>query len=273
LPPKEWDEQSLVAYLLGDLPELEVVRLEDAYFSEPKLFELLEALERELQDEYLRGAMTGRRLQLFERRYGVVGCGSSRLDAEREWFEAARMVRASSGRSSKPQHSFFEKWPVAWPTVPYLKFGIALCTVVIAGWLVFHLPGGRTPGSVSNLSSRQGASVAYLLRPGRERSAAGDSGSNAAAPIVVPSTASTVLLHLQFDAKVASGRYRASIRPVGRQDAWSGPATGPPGATLLDVEVPASALGSKDYVLKLEVWNGNPTWTTVESYFFQVDRR
>ena len=62
------DEQLLIRYLLGELPEAECIELEQLCLESDEVFEQLEAVEAELTDDYVRGVLVGHRRKEFEKR-------------------------------------------------------------------------------------------------------------------------------------------------------------------------------------------------------------
>lgn len=59
----------LIQYLLGELPEAEQDKLEEALFEDRELFAQLEAVEDELIESYVRGELKQNDRQRFERAY------------------------------------------------------------------------------------------------------------------------------------------------------------------------------------------------------------
>lgn len=59
-------EEHLVRYLLGELPEEEMLKLEESYFLDEGAFDNLQAAERELIDRYLEGRLSRRERNKFE---------------------------------------------------------------------------------------------------------------------------------------------------------------------------------------------------------------
>src|SRR5215470_18820848 len=64
----EHDERT-IRYLLGDLPETEQTAVEQEYFVDPEKFEEVWATENDLVDGYVRGRLSRRERELFERNY------------------------------------------------------------------------------------------------------------------------------------------------------------------------------------------------------------
>ncbi len=68
---KSVNEELIVRYLLGDLPEEEQARLEDRAFSDRKYMQNIVAVESDLIDEYVRGELSDSERRRFERRFLV----------------------------------------------------------------------------------------------------------------------------------------------------------------------------------------------------------
>jgi hypothetical protein len=63
------DEQVMIRYLLGDLPEEEQLRLEERFFSDHEYYQQLLALEDELRYDYAQSELSPRERELFEKRF------------------------------------------------------------------------------------------------------------------------------------------------------------------------------------------------------------
>src|SRR5262245_55290898 len=68
MPTRENDEL-LIAYLLGELPEAECVRIEEQYLADETAFAPLLAVEAELYDAYARNSLSPERRRLFEQKF------------------------------------------------------------------------------------------------------------------------------------------------------------------------------------------------------------
>jgi hypothetical protein len=86
---KAIDEKQAVRYLLGELTEAEQVRLEELFFHDSELSELLSEAEDDLVDQYVRQELSGRERKRFEdhfliseRRREKVGFAKALLQAE-----------------------------------------------------------------------------------------------------------------------------------------------------------------------------------------------
>jgi hypothetical protein len=63
------DEELLVKYLLGNMPETDEVQVEDRAFADANYLGALEAAEADLIDTYVRGGLSQSERRAFERRF------------------------------------------------------------------------------------------------------------------------------------------------------------------------------------------------------------
>ena len=134
------DDQLLVRYLLGELPDDDAGELEQAVLTDGGLFEKLCAIEDDLVDAYVRGELAAQPARSFERRFLANAEGRSRVamargfvtavdrrpapEADREslWQRLGRLLAPTPTpfpwRASGATH-----W--AWATVLVLAVGLA----------------------------------------------------------------------------------------------------------------------------------------------------
>jgi len=93
--PRASTDEQLTRYLLGELPEEESAALEEEYFADDACFERLLALDDELVDDYVRGALPPSRRAQLERRLRETG----------QWgrVQFARAVSQRLGADSQTQ--------------------------------------------------------------------------------------------------------------------------------------------------------------------------
>jgi len=63
------NDQTIIRYLLNELPDAEQVSFEDEYLEDEALFEQVRAVEEELIEDYVKGALSPNERRLFERHY------------------------------------------------------------------------------------------------------------------------------------------------------------------------------------------------------------
>lgn len=96
------DQEFLTRYLLGELSEEEAMELEQACLDDDELFERVEAIQAGLTDEYVRGELSGRKLDRFERNL-LNGPGRA------EDVELARLIMGAATQRRSPV-ARFEDW-------------------------------------------------------------------------------------------------------------------------------------------------------------------
>ncbi|HSE20730.1 MAG TPA: hypothetical protein VLB68_03705 [Pyrinomonadaceae bacterium] len=84
------NDETIIAYLLGELPEDESERIERRYLEDESLFQRLEELEDELVDDYVGGALAPTRNAAFENHFLRTT----------ERFEKVEFARAMAARAS-----------------------------------------------------------------------------------------------------------------------------------------------------------------------------
>lgn len=118
-------------YLLGVLSEDEVARLEESYFSDDALFEDIETTEDELIDAYVRGQLSDRDRELFEK-----NLATSRRLSERVEFGKLLKERASASLAlSSSSQSHAPRWSALFASLfnqhPALKAAAAASVLVV----------------------------------------------------------------------------------------------------------------------------------------------
>src|SRR5437588_10968059 len=92
------EEELMVRYLLGDLPEDAQVQIEQHFLSDDNFFELLSAAEDELRYDYALGHLSARERELFEKRF--VQSPQDRAGVD---FASALMTKLAALESSEPR--------------------------------------------------------------------------------------------------------------------------------------------------------------------------
>lgn len=132
------DDENAVDYLLGELSEDDQVRLEERFFRDSQLSDLLSEVEDDIVDRYTRGGLSDRQRRLFESRFLIT-------ERRREKLVFARTLWiAEKGRSS--ESSQLRQTKVGWwtqlatfivrsrPLLSYSLAAIALL-VLISAWM------------------------------------------------------------------------------------------------------------------------------------------
>ena len=210
-------------YLLGELGDHERTEIERAYFENDERFRELEAAEAELIDAYARGELSERQARKFR----------VRVDGSRELFERVELAR-SLARYAEVHHV---ARPIARSTGFVWRLSISLAAALLM--LTFA-------GTVLWRASHREVAVTFALRAGLAR------GAGDAQLINLPRGSTVLRLHLDYDG-AAYAQYRAVIRTADGLVVWQGERLPPsrPGASSLDVDVPAGVMTANDYVISL----------------------
>jgi len=132
------DDENAVDYLLGELSEDEQVRLEERFFRDSQLSDLISEVEDDLVDRYTRGELSDRQRRLFERRFLITARRQNKL------VFARTLLRAETERGSGSRQ--LRQTKVGWWTQlatffvrsrPLLSYSLAAIAMLmlIGGWL------------------------------------------------------------------------------------------------------------------------------------------
>jgi hypothetical protein len=222
------NKEIYVRYLLGDQPESERERLEQEYFANPEILQELYLAEDDLIDAYVRGVLTARQGEQFEKYY---------LDSagKRQRVEFARTLWATQRDQERPEsnmrHSSVWSFLVSKPALA------AALSLVLMFLALMELQNWRLRSEVSQGQSAQahlqdqiqelrqvsaalqaelvrrtdwpltaeGATVSMLLLPALERG-----GGSKSHLLSIPSHVASVVLALDID-QAPGGPYRAVL--------------------------------------------------------------
>src|SRR5262245_66589551 len=103
--------ERMTRYLLGDLPESEQAAVEQEYFADPGMLEVVWAAENELVDSYARGRLSRGERKLFGRNYLQSPAHRERVAVARKLIEGADRKDTESGRAIVPGPSRISETP------------------------------------------------------------------------------------------------------------------------------------------------------------------
>lgn len=136
------DEQLIVRYLLGDLPEDEQARLEDRAFAEREYLRHIEDAENDLIDEYVRGALTETKRRQFETRF----LASAERRKKVEFARAlARIIPTPEAAPKSATAAWWERLTAflhGWNPVLQFSMAVAALLLVISVVWLFTLTRG-----------------------------------------------------------------------------------------------------------------------------------
>ncbi|MCM3872572.1 MAG: hypothetical protein ND895_17960 [Pyrinomonadaceae bacterium] len=99
---KAGNERQAVEYLLGELTEVEQARLEERFFHDPELSELLSEAEDDLIDQYVREELSGPERERFERHSLISERRREKVEFARALLQAEKATAAEGVYSQKP---------------------------------------------------------------------------------------------------------------------------------------------------------------------------
>jgi hypothetical protein len=154
------NDQTIIRYLLNELSEEDKGRFEDAYLEDENLFERLRALEEELIEDYVKGYLSGRERQLFERHYLASEQRRARVESARQLVHVCSLRPPAQAAPGDPIDSkFFSiySWFRLFAKQPLtLGFGVSTALLLIVGvGLVIELL--RLHGRLTALSEERAA--------------------------------------------------------------------------------------------------------------------
>ena len=88
-------DQTITSYLLNELSGEDQERFEEAYLSDPSLFEQVQALEEELIEDYVKGDLSDQERRRFERHYLASDQRRERIEAARELLRVCSLKAAA----------------------------------------------------------------------------------------------------------------------------------------------------------------------------------
>ena len=268
------EDELMIRYLLGELPDPERLALEERYFDDDLLFQQLLAAEDELADAYVRGELPENRRQAFEARLLASAEQRQKVELARELLRHAGEGPGSILTVARTSRSLRWQWAAA-----------AAVLLAVAGGLWWnwvarvHMQPERTQTQQSPTtgpqqeravprpqSNPETSVVAFLLMPGAVRS------SSEANAVRISSAASVVRLQLEPEGE-GYQRYRAVVETAEGREVWRQAEVKPirPGGSSVAVTLPASLLPPGDYVLTLS-GAGAGGYEAIADFTFRVKR-
>ncbi len=132
------EEQLLLNYLLGDLPDEERERVEERMFADDEFYEQIEAMKAELADDYARGELNSRERARYESRFLTSTNGHERLAFARTMTRAFDEATATASEKRSWRDSVLAFFSLRSPA---LQFSLAAALLLLAlggGWLLWQ---------------------------------------------------------------------------------------------------------------------------------------
>lgn len=152
------NEHLLIGYLLGELSEEEMIRVEERLFTSDEYYERLLAVEDELRYDYLQGRLSDRKRLAFEKRFLPFAEDRHKLDfASALLTKTAEIAEAKLIKSdSHKKQSFLQSLVAAFDLKrPALIFASATAFIALAVSIWFGFDLARMRGQMERLQSEQ----------------------------------------------------------------------------------------------------------------------
>src|SRR5262249_46892960 len=155
-----FEEAVVVRYLPGDLPEDAQVQMEDRAFSDPEYMRVIEAVEADLIDAYVRGQLEAPELRKFESRFLASPDRRRKVEFARTWARVADEAKPvladlAPARTLPVRRSWFEMLgQIVRSPMPAFQFASAAIAVLLLGVVVWQIvQGNRLRGRVGELEA------------------------------------------------------------------------------------------------------------------------
>lgn len=176
--------ENLTRYLLGELPEAERERLEDAFLGDEGLFQLLSEAENDLLDDYVGGRLSAPVRERFERHYLHLPGSRERLHTARHIArERAALAAAAASESAEvvetrpapravvePERPGFREslrafWRGAFPSMTPYAMGLAVLALAVGGvwWAATRGAGSDDPRAPELAETRTGTTPSPVV--------------------------------------------------------------------------------------------------------------
>lgn len=302
-------EAVVVRYLLGDLAEEELVQVEDRAFVDPDYLKLIEAVEADLIDAYVRDQMQGHERKRFEDRFFASAERRRKVEFARAWARVADEAKAIPGEARaaatlETRGSWRDWFAFLRRPAPGFQFAMVAAAAILVGvisWQVVQtsklrsrvgeleaergrqqqreqtlqssLDAERARAQDLNAQLQQGtpAGIASLtLLPGLLR------GETVLPQLVVPQSAQLARLEIQLEPRDKYPQFRAELRSQRGDEILASNKLREQrsnGTRAVVLEIPASIFSSGDYELTLKGMNPGRQFEDVGYYRFSVRRQ
>jgi hypothetical protein len=135
-----YNDQTIIRYLLDELSEEDQVRFEDAYLVDGSLFDQIRAVEEDLIEDYVKGHLSGRDRQLFERHYLASKQRRARVETARQLVHVCSLratARPAGGDRIDGKFFSMRSWWLGMFAKQQLGYVAAAALVIIVGLGLF----------------------------------------------------------------------------------------------------------------------------------------
>jgi hypothetical protein len=253
------DDQILVRYLLGSLPEDETERLDELSVADDDFVWRLRAAENDLVDSYLRNELSGDTLERFRAFYLSSTHRREKVKFAESLLKLAQEPQVSRGWFAAPL--LIPRWGLA----SGIAAALVLATVLIYGNAVLRNQVRHAERERASLSASAGEApapplVAMVLRPPVR-------GGGPIPEVSVPLGAENAAFALKLETDDSLAYLVALKEASGSQSLWRSEERKSVGG-VVSVSVPARLLQARDYVLQLSP--ARPNSEPLANYAFRV---
>jgi len=300
------EETVVVRYLLGDLPEEALIQVEDRAFTDPEYLRLIEAVEADLIDDYVRNQLPPDERRQFESRFLASVERRKKLEFAQAWSHVADEAKtATQGSRAADRQEARRSWRemFAFLRGPAPAFAMAAVAVLLVGVAVWQaVQSSKLRSRVGELEAERStqqqreqtlknnldaeraradelssqlqhgspAMVATLtLLPGSLRDA------SVSPEIRVAPTAQIARVEIQLEPKDKYPQYRAELRTKRGDEVLTRnnlrEQRGSAGRSVV-VEIPSSAVAAGEYELTLKGGSAGNQFEDLGYYRFSVRR-
>jgi hypothetical protein len=299
------DETVITRYLLGDLPEDVQVQVEDRAFTDQEYLRVVEAVEADLIDAYIRGELQPSQRRQFESRFLV----SAERRKKVEFARALAQVTAEAKAASAPaqsggaaQRSWLARlFRGPMPAFSFATVAVAVVLIVVVSWQTVWTARLRSRidqlEAARNRQEQQEAALQNAVKA--ERARADDlsvqlqhggppafaslvlmpgaiRGTNSDPRLLLPHGAQLAVLHIQLEPRDEYPQYRAELRTqrggeiltrsrLREQHSGAG--------RFVVLEIPAGILNPGEYELTLQGVAASGRSQDIDYYRFSVQKK
>lgn len=285
-------------YLLGKLPEQELVQFEAQCFEDDDLFHEVTGLENDLIHSYLRGELSNSEREEFEKGYLISPARRRKVEfaqaLEQDLFGSNELQGPSeehqllSGGAAPAYFAFQNR------AMRFVSVGAALVAMVAITWLLIinHKLNGelgqmraqqaelqraqqemeaKLAAVTARLQEKERLPIAFNLAPGLSRS------GDAVKQLVIPPEIRSIDLNLYLeDDKYPV--YRASLETLAGKSIWrkAGLKSGPDsqGRQIILLSIPSDTVKNGDYIVKLDgITKSGKAEENIAAYRFVLAKR
>lgn len=174
------DDETLRRYLLGQLPEAERDALEDRLITDGEWRVEVDAVERDLIDDYVRGGLKADEGTSFERLFLPSERRREKVIIARAFTRAVSASPAASlnGESQIESRSWLSLFPNARPAIGFALAAALLLMVAGAVWVVFYRQRPAAEHAGGERNAPRGEQAAVPVSPTPEETTARTKDSN-----------------------------------------------------------------------------------------------